>query len=270
MKKGESKKQSSKLSFSSLVIPISLVVAFLIFNFIMGNSSNFEGNNHDNSPLPGNFLGIIYKGGMIVPILITLLLTVITFVIERFIAINKASGNGSVSEFVREINHCLAKNDLVAADAACDKQKGSVANVVKSVLAKYKFLEKDQTQTKDQKIASLEKEVEEATSLELPSLEQNLTILATITSLATLIGLLGTVIGMIRAFAALANAGAPDSIALANGISEALVNTAFGIGSAAIALIFYNFFTAKIDKLTYSIDEAGYSIVKSYATNHAS
>lgn len=61
--------------------------------------------------------------------------------------------------------------------------------------------------TKDQKIASLQKEIEEATSLELPGLEQNLVILATITSLATLMGLLGTVLGMIRAFSALANAG---------------------------------------------------------------
>ena len=93
--------------------------------------------------------------------------------------------------------------------------------------------------------------------------------LATITSLATLMGLLGTVMGMIRAFAALANAGAPDSVALASGISEALVNTAFGIGTAALALIFYNYFTTRIDKLTYNIDEAGFSLVQSYAANHA-
>ena len=82
-------------------------------------------------------------------------------------------------------------------------------------------------------------------------------------------GLLGTVLGMIRAFAALANAGAPDSVALASGISEALVNTAFGIGTAALAMIFYNYFTTRIDKLTYNIDEAGFSLVQSYATNHA-
>jgi len=86
--------------------------------------------------------------------------------------------------------------------------------------------------------------------------------------LATLMGLLGTVLGMIRAFAALANAGAPDSVALSTGISEALVNTAFGIGTSVLAVIFYSFFTTKIDKLTYSIDEAGFSIVQSYAANH--
>jgi biopolymer transport protein ExbB len=122
--------------------------------------------------------------------------------------------------------------------------------------------------SKEQKIVAIQKEVEEATSLELPSLEQNLVIIATISSLATLMGLLGTVLGMIRAFAAMANAGAPDSVALATGISEALVNTAFGIGTAALAVIMYNFYTNKIDKLIYSIDEAGFTIVQTYAANH--
>ncbi len=92
--------------------------------------------------------------------------------------------------------------------------------------------------------------------------------LATLTSLGTLIGLLGTVLGMIRAFAALANAGAPDSVALANGISEALINTALGIGTAAVAMIAYNFFTSQIDKITYSIDEIGYTIVQTFSTTH--
>ena len=73
----------------------------------------------------------------------------------------------------------------------------------------------------------------------------------------------------IRAFSALANAGAPDSVALAAGISEALINTAFGIGTAALALIFYNVFTTRIDKITYSIDEAGVSLVQSYGEKHA-
>ena len=122
--------------------------------------------------------------------------------------------------------------------------------------------------TKEQKILDIQKNLEEATSLELPSLEENLPILATITSLATLMGLLGTVLGMIRSFAAMANAGAPDSVALANGISEALVNTAFGIGSAALAMVSYSYFTTRIDKLTYAIDEAGYSIAQTFAAKH--
>lgn len=96
-------------------------------------------------------------------------------------------------------------------------------------------------------------------------LEKNLVILATIASISTLIGLLGTVLGMIKAFAALATAGAPDAVALANGISEALINTALGILGSAFAIIAYNYFTSKIDTLTYHIDEAGYSIVQHFA-----
>jgi biopolymer transport protein ExbB len=66
----------------------------------------------------------------------------------------------------------------------------------------------------------------------------------------------------------MANAGAPDSVALATGISEALINTAFGIGSAALAMVSYSYFSTKIDKLTYAIDEAGYSIAQTFAAKH--
>ncbi len=121
---------------------------------------------------------------------------------------------------------------------------------------------------KDQKVSAIQKEVEEATSLELPMLEKNLVILATISSVATLMGLLGTVIGMIKAFAALATAGSPDAVALANGISEALINTALGIGTSAIAIIMYNYFTTKIDGLTYSIDEIGFSLAQTFASKN--
>jgi biopolymer transport protein ExbB len=66
----------------------------------------------------------------------------------------------------------------------------------------------------------------------------------------------------------LATAGAPDSVALANGISEALINTALGIGTAAVSMIFYNVFTVQIDKISASIDEMGYSIVQTFSATH--
>jgi biopolymer transport protein ExbB len=260
--------KSLKSMFSAIVIPVALVIAILIYIFVMGNPLNFIEGNPAKGPLPGNYLGIVYKGGFIVPLLMTLLIMVITFTIERFITISRASGKGSVVNFVRKIKQFLSNSDIDGALASCDKQKGSVANVIKSALVKYKNVETETGMDKEQKILAIQKEVEEATSLEMPSLEQNLVILATITSISTLMGLLGTVLGMIRAFGALANAGSPDSMALATGISEALINTAFGIGTAALAVIMYNVFTTKIDKLTYSIDEAGFSIVQTYAATH--
>ncbi|MEI7421815.1 MAG: MotA/TolQ/ExbB proton channel family protein [Prolixibacteraceae bacterium] len=253
---------------AAYVIPIAFVIALFVYFFLMGASSNFQGNDSDNLPLQGNFLGLIYKGGYVVPILMTLLLTALTFSIERYYTIRKAHGNLAPVKFVTKLKEYLATNDIEGARAECDRVQGSVANVAKSTLDKYELMEKDTLMTKEQKILDIQKNVEEAISLELPGLEENLPVLATITSLATLMGLLGTVLGMIRSFAAMANAGAPDSVALATGISEALVNTAFGIASAAVAMVSYSYFTTKIDKLTYAIDEAGYSIAQTFAAKH--
>jgi biopolymer transport protein ExbB len=216
-------------------------------------------------PVPGDYLGIIYKGGLIVPFLMTAFITVVTFSIERYLTINKAKGTGSLEAFLQKVKTLLHNNDINGAIAECNKQKGSVANVVLEGLRKYQEMDKDTTFTLEQKVAHIQQEIEEATSLELPSLEQNLPIVATIASVATLLALLGTVLGMIRAFAALATSGNPDPGALAAGISEALINTAIGIGTSALAIIMYNIFTSMIDKLTYGIDEIGYSIAQTFA-----
>jgi biopolymer transport protein ExbB len=267
MKNSEQKKGFGTL-FTTLVIPILLAVAIILFKFVFGDPSHFLGNNPENQPVPGDFFGVIYKGGFIVPILMTCLMMVLTFSIERLIAIGRAKGKGSSASFVHNLKASVAAGNIEEAEAACKKQRGALGNVCYSVLQSYKYAAKDTTMTKDQKLVSIQKNVEEATSLELPTLEQNLVILATLSSVSTLIGLLGTVIGMIRAFGALANAGSPDSVALSAGISEALINTALGIGSAAVAIIFYNVFTTQIDKITYNIDEAGYSMVQTFAEKH--
>lgn len=245
-----------------------LILALLIFHFVFGNPANFMNGDPANHPLPGNLLGTIYKGGIIVPVIQTLLLTVLVLSVERWFAISKAKGKGNLVRFVQDIKHALSKGDIRQAEELCKKQKGSVANVVISALRKYDEVDHDSSMSKEQKLVAIQKEVEEATALELPMLEQNLAVIATITTLGTLMGLLGTVIGMIRSFAALANAGSPDSIALSTGISEALINTAFGIATGALAVVSYNFFTSKIDKITYCIDEVGFTLVQTYAATH--
>ena len=215
-----------------------------------------------------SFLGTIYKGGVVVPIIQTLLLTVIALSVERYLAIRSAFGRGSLVKFVANIKSTLAAGDMKKAQELCDKQGGSVANVVTSTLRKYADVENDATLSKDQKVLAIQKELEEATALELPMMEQNLPVIGTITTLGTLMGLLGTVIGMIRSFAALSAGGGTDSMALSQGISEALINTAFGILTGALAVISYNYYTNKIDKLTYSLDEVGFSIVQTFAASH--
>ena len=267
-KPAATEKKSGGIS-AGLILIILFVIAIAIYTFVMGDGSHFEGGTNEGHPLPGDYFGIVYKGGVIVPVLITCFLTALTFSIERLLTIGKAKGTGDVNAFVRSIQASLDKDDTEAAIAACNKQKGSVGNVTLSAVKKYKQLTGDKSLDKEQKLAALSKEVEEATSLELPMLEKNLTIIATLASVSTLIGLLGTVIGMIKAFSALGNSGgSTDSTALANGISEALVNTALGIGTSAICIIAYNLFTSRIDELTYCIDEIGLSVNQNYATHH--
>jgi biopolymer transport protein ExbB len=260
--------KSAFAGFAGIVIPVLFVTAVLLYIFVLGNPQNFLGNNKENLPKSGNILGIVYKGGIIVPILMTVLMMVITFSIERFITITRAGGKGRIPAFVAKVHQRVSAEDLDAAIVECDKQRGSVANVIRAGIVKYKEMISEKSMNRDQKVLAIKQEIEEATSLELPMLEQNLVILATIAPLATLLGLLGTVLGMIKAFSAIATAGAPDAVQLSTGISEALINTALGIGSSALAIIFYNIFTTKIDKMTYSIDETGVAIVQNFAAHH--
>jgi biopolymer transport protein ExbB len=251
------------LVVSTLAIVICIVIGIFIYKFILGASSNFEGGDPDKGH-PHNMMGTMYKGGFIVPILIGLFLTVITFAIERFITIQKAAGSGNTDKFVANIKQLISQHDFEGAKAACDRQKGSLANVVHEGLVKYQFVMNDTTMDKEAKVHAIQKALEEATALELPMLSKNMVVISTMASIGTLGGLIGTVLGMIRAFAGLANAGAPDTAALATGISEALVNTLVGILTSAMAIMFYNFFSNRVDQITYAMDEAGFSIIQEF------
>jgi len=265
--KGQSLAEALKSTFVLVVMVLCLVAAWLIFTRIMGNPVNFEGGNPEGHALPGNYLGIVYKGGFIVPILIAINLILLSFVVERFIMLTRAKGRGNLTNFVRNIRDLLREDKIEEASKLCDKQRGSLANVVKAGLVRYRDLQSDKTLMNDQKVLALQKELEEATALELPVLSQNLVIMSTIASVSVLVGLIGTVLGMIRAFGALATAGAPDALALATGISEALVNTAFGITGSTLALIFYNYYQTRVDNMTFKIDEAGFSLTQTFASS---
>ena len=260
-----------------LVLPLLLVVGICIYLFVFGNPSNFKNEGLSGMSVafsdiaakdlvPGRVIGMVYLGGFIVPILITFAVTVLVFSLERFFVLNKAEGAGNLEGFVLKIRQLLKENRISEAQEECDKQRGSVGNVVKEALTTYKALSKDTTMNREQKMAALSKSIEEATTLEMPMMEKNMSILSTLGTVATLVALLGTVMGMIGAFYALGSGGGtPDAAALSIGISEALINTALGIGTSAIAIIFYNFFTSKIDGMTFKIDEIAMSIQQSFA-----
>ena len=253
--------------FPYIAIPIAFIVGVVLYMYVLGNPANFEGQD----PIKGhplNVLGTVHKGGIIVSLLITVNLVVIIFAVERFISLFRAKGRGSVDGFIRNVRGLLNNNQLDAAVAACDKQRGSVAAVLRAGITKYKSVENDSTLDKEAKVTAIKQELEEATSLELPMLSKNLVIISTCASLGVLVGLLGTVRGMISSFEAMATAGAPDATALSLGISEALINTFLGIMASAIAIIFFNFYSTRIDSLTYGIDEAGFSVAQTFASKH--
>ena len=269
---GQAKKSSNVISW---IAPIVCIIAgYLIWRFIFGNASGFQepdtaGGFWPKHHKPIGEMNKIYEGGIIVPFLIGLFLMVIVFSIERFLTISKAMGAGNATDFIRKVQYHLANKNIDAAIAECDKQKGSVGNVMKAGLKKYREMTSESVMDHEQKIQAIQKEVEEATALELPMLSKNLVFLSTITSLGTLIALLGTVLGMIRSFGALGAAGGGgDATALAIGISEALYNTALGIATSSFALIMYNVFTTKIDAITYGIDETSFTLTQSFATQY--
>lgn len=263
------KKSSNAISW---LAPVFCIIAgYCIWRFLMGNPSGFatkgEGWFWPEHKKPLDAFHRIYEGGIIVPLLIGMFLMVITFSIERYLTISKALGKGSIADFIRKVQYHLANRNVDEALKECDKQRGSVANVMKAGLRRYKEMITEQGLDTDQKVLAIQKEVEEATALELPMLSKNLVFLSTITSVGTLIALLGTVIGMIKSFSALGEAqGGGDASELAVGISEALYNTALGIGTSALALIMYNVFTTKIDSITYGIDESGFTLTQSFAS----
>ena len=259
-------------SISWLAPLLCILIGYLIWRFLIGADSNFTKPDPNGGFWPHqegakSGLSRMYLGGIIVPILIGSLLTVLTFVVERLLTISKATGNGNINEFLRKVQYHLANKNVDSAIAECDRQKGSVGNVMKAGLRKYKEMITFGELDTEQKVLAIQKEVEEATALELPMLEKNLVFLSTIASVATLLGLLGTVIGMITAFAALGDSGGGEAAQrLSQGISEALYNTALGIGTSAIAIICYNIFTTKIDGITYGIDESGFTLTQSFAS----
>ena len=182
----------------------------------------------------------MYKGGFVVGLILTLLFTVICLGIERFFAIKTASGKMNLAKFTAEVKNAIKAQDFAKAKDLCNKMQGTVGNVVMASINMYQTVETDDTLKKAAKIAKIQQAHD----------------------------LFGTVLGMIGSFQALSAGGGADSMALSAGISEALVNTASGILTSWVATVVYNFFSNKIDKLTYALDEIGFTISATYDSNH--
>ncbi|MGI6573615.1 MAG: MotA/TolQ/ExbB proton channel family protein [Fermentimonas sp.] len=263
----ETKKQKrrSKGASAGLIILACFIIAEVFFWGYCGHPSHFD---EAGLPLPGDTFGLLYQGGFVIPLVITLLLTVLTLSVERLFAMNRASGKQKNEKFVIAVKEKIAEGDIAAATELCDNQKGSIANIIKEALVRYEDVEHIPNITNSDKASLIQKEIDEATTLELPYLEKNLNIIAAISSLGTLFGLLGTVLGMIRSFGAMGQEGSPDSTQLAIGISEALLNTALGIATGATAIICYTYFSGRVQRMLNSVDEIGFAVGQSFIKLH--
>ena len=243
--------------FNISVIILSLIIGmYVIWWLIMGAPSGFENGTERTIPKANDVLATIHTGGPLVGILIALIIISITFVFERLLTINKAKGKGNPVIFIKNMIDKLTKGNLDEALAECDNQRGSVANVMRAAISRFKEIENDPAFTAEKKVTETQRAIDEAMNLETPLLEKNLVILSTVASIATMVGLLGTTIGMIRAFQALAETGTVSATQLSIGISEALYNTAGGLLGAILSIVAFNFFTTKVDNFVYMIDEA--------------
>lgn len=245
--------------FMTVVIVVALVVSAVIFYGVFGNPANFK---TPEKNTPANMMGAVYLGGPIVVVLMALSIMVITFTIERQLSLSKAKGRGPIEPFLKKVQTSLLDGNIEEAMAECDKQRGSIANIIRQGLDRYQTLASDNKLEADQKLQEVQSAIEEAMMLEVPLLEKNLVVLSTIASVSVLIGLFGTVVGMIRAFQALASAGTPNAAELSAGISEALINTAGGLFGAIVGTIAYNYFVTKVGNITYMIDEATYNMLQ--------
>ncbi|MEI7823919.1 MAG: MotA/TolQ/ExbB proton channel family protein [Chlorobiaceae bacterium] len=215
---------------------------------------------------PESIFHAVWKGGPVVSVLMALILMLVAYIVERIIALKKASGKGNIPEFVRSLKQDIENGAIDQAIAKCDDHQSSLAAVLRSVLDRYKKMVSYNVTDREKKISEMEKAVEEATVMEMPLLEKNLVAISTIASISTMVGLLGTTLGMIRAFAAMATSGAPDAVQLSLGISEALFNTAIGILGGIMGIVTYNIFTTRVDHFSYMIDEAAFYIIQTLGT----
>jgi biopolymer transport protein ExbB len=239
--------------FVTLNFLISFTIGYVVWGIILKNQPQ------------GTVPHSVYQGGPLVVVLITIFLMLLAFVVERFISLYRvAKGKGSIQVFFKELIKLLNNDDYEGALAACDKQRGTTANVLRAGIERFRGVKEDTGVDAEKKISMTQAAIDEANALEGPLLERNLIALSTIASIATMVGLLGTTIGMIRAFAATGNVegGVIDAQQLAVGISEALVNTAGGLLSGIGGIFFYNFFVNKVDSFNYTTDEATFEIIQ--------
>ena len=196
---------------------------------------------------------IIQKGGPLMYLILLCSIVSFTVIIERFITLNRIKID--VSAFMANILDAVRRNRIMGAIETCDRTPSPVASIIKAGLLKQSASRQE-----------IKEAMEETALIEVPKLEKNLNILATLAHVTPLIGLLGTVTGMIQAFQVIeAKAGALNPVSpgdLAGGIWEALSTTAGGLLVAIPTLVAYNFLVTKVDGFVINMERAATELVQ--------
>jgi len=196
-----------------------------------------------------NLFEIFLKGGFIMWFILLASVIGVGVIIDRYIVLRKAKIN--VPAFMVRIRGFLKKRDISGAVSYCMEEKSPVANIVRKGLKKYKLGHE-----------RVKEAIENAGSQEVAKLEKGLSILASVSGIAPLLGFLGTVTGMISAFMTIEDLqGSANPADLAGGIWEALITTAFGLMVGIPALAFYNYFLNRVKKLVGEMEVAANDVV---------
>ena len=199
----------------------------------------------------GALLDKIVQGGLLIMVpLVILFLIALAYAIERFISLAKAKIN--TAEFLTRIRAALRNRNVKEAVKICETFKGPIASILKTGLMKYGDPKEE-----------IEKTMENAAMHEIARLERGLPVLSTIANLAPIIGFLGTVVGMIESFDALAQLN--DAGLVAKGIAKALITTAGGLIVSVPALLAYSFFTTRVNTFIREIESASAVLMESFS-----
>lgn len=196
-----------------------------------------------------NLIEMFLKGGTIMWAILACSIIAVAVIIERFLVIKKSKIN--VAAFLIKIRGMLRKKDVDSAIQYCLEEKSPVSNIIRKGLKKYKLGHQ-----------RVKEAIEDAGKQEVYKLEKGLSILATVAGVAPMLGFLGTVTGMVSAFMTIQDLqGSVSPSDLAGGIWEALITTVYGLIVGIIALIFYNYFLSRINKLVSDMEIASNDVV---------
>jgi biopolymer transport protein ExbB len=190
---------------------------------------------------------LIAQGGKLMYVILSCSVIAVGVIIERLVSLRRASTDSSA--LIEELSVVIENNQIDKALKICEEKPGPIANICSAALLKY-----------DRGKDEIKEAIESSANLEVPHLEKHLGILSTIAHITPLLGLLGTVLGMITAFNKIADVskagGAVGADIVADGIGQALITTAFGLIVAIPTYVFYNFLLSRVDSQVVDMEES--------------